>query len=100
MPYNWLRLALQPSKHKLVIKRLDKCFHELTNFLQSIRIKLSDLMAKLKQSKKYLIQQDPLMQPNDAVARADGIAQANDGSLYISDSEKGRLWRVMYTGKK
>ena len=42
----------------------------------------------------------PLMNPGDADTRPDGIAQASDGSLYISDSEKGRLWRVMYTGKK
>jgi hypothetical protein len=28
----------------------------------------------------------PLMNPNDAVARADGVAQAPDGSLYIGDS--------------
>jgi glucose/arabinose dehydrogenase len=43
---------------------------------------------------------DPLMSPNDAAARADGVAQAPDGSLYITDSQKGRIWRVMYTGKK
>jgi glucose/arabinose dehydrogenase len=39
---------------------------------------------------------DPLMNPNDAVARADGVAQAPDGSLYITDSQKGKIWRVMY----
>ena len=32
----------------------------------------------------------PLMNPNDAVARPDGVAQAPDGSLYIGDSQKGR----------
>ena len=42
---------------------------------------------------------DPLMQPNQAVARADGVAQAPDGSLYISDSQKGKIWRVIYKGK-
>ena len=36
------------------------------------------------------------MNPNDAVARADGVAQAPDGSLYITDSQKGKIWRVMY----
>ncbi len=41
----------------------------------------------------------PLMSPNDAVARPDGVAQAPDGSLYISESQKGKIWRVMYTGK-
>ena len=42
----------------------------------------------------------PLMNPNDAVARPDGIAQGPDGSLYISDSQKGRIWRVLYRGEK
>ena len=36
------------------------------------------------------------MNPNDAVARADGVAQAPDGSLYIADSQKGKIWRVIY----
>ena len=40
----------------------------------------------------------PLMQPNDAVARADGVAQAPDGSLYISESQHGKIWRVIYRG--
>ncbi len=41
----------------------------------------------------------PLMNPNDAVARADGVAQGPDGSLYITDSQKGRIWRVIYQSK-
>jgi len=40
-----------------------------------------------------------LMNPNDAVARADGVAMAPDGSLYICESQKGKIWRVIYTGK-
>jgi glucose/arabinose dehydrogenase len=39
------------------------------------------------------------MQQNDAAARADGVAQAPDGSLYIAESVKGKIWRVLYTGK-
>ena len=42
---------------------------------------------------------DPLMQPNDAVARPDGVEQAPDGSLFISDSQKGKIWRVIYRAK-
>ena len=34
--------------------------------------------------------------PNQAIARADGVAQAPDGSLFIADSNKGKIWRVMY----
>jgi len=28
--------------------------------------------------------------------RADGVAEAPDGSLFISESQKGRIWRVIY----
>jgi glucose/arabinose dehydrogenase len=36
--------------------------------------------------------------PNQATYRADGIAQGPDGSLYIAESQKGRVWRVVYKG--
>ena len=42
----------------------------------------------------------PNPQPNSAVARPDGVAQGPDGSLYISDSQKGKIWRVLYQGSK
>jgi glucose/arabinose dehydrogenase len=38
----------------------------------------------------------PLMNPDDALARADGVAQAPDGSLYICESQHGKIWRVIY----
>jgi glucose/arabinose dehydrogenase len=41
-----------------------------------------------------------LASPGDAKARPVGLAQGPDGSLYISDSVKGKVWRVMYTAKK
>ncbi|MEQ9270222.1 MAG: PQQ-dependent sugar dehydrogenase [Haliea sp.] len=37
--------------------------------------------------------------PDDAQHRPTGLAQGPDGSLYISDSNTGRIWRVFYTGK-
>jgi glucose/arabinose dehydrogenase len=37
----------------------------------------------------------PLANPNDAVARPGGLAQGPDGSLYITEDVKGRIWRVM-----
>src|SRR5579871_697121 len=40
-----------------------------------------------------------LKQPNDAMYRADGVGEGPDGSLYITDSQKGRIWRVFYRGK-
>lgn len=39
---------------------------------------------------------DELKNPRAAVARPDGVAQAPDGSLYITDSQKGKVWRVFY----
>ena len=42
---------------------------------------------------------DRLMQPGNAVARADGVAEGPDGSLFIADSQKGKVWRVLYTGR-
>jgi glucose/arabinose dehydrogenase len=36
--------------------------------------------------------------PGDAEYRPMGLAVGPDGSLYISDSQVGRIWRVVYTG--
>jgi glucose/arabinose dehydrogenase len=41
-----------------------------------------------------------LASPADAKHRPMGLAQGPDGSLYISDSVKGTVWRVVYTAKK
>lgn len=37
--------------------------------------------------------------PNDAKHRPMGLAEGPDGSLYITDSVKGKIWRVVFTGK-
>jgi glucose/arabinose dehydrogenase/cytochrome c553 len=37
--------------------------------------------------------------PGDARYRPVGVAAGPDGSLYITDSVKGRIWRVIYTGE-
>jgi mono/diheme cytochrome c family protein len=44
--------------------------------------------------------QDTLVNTADARHRPMGLSVGPDGSLYISDSKKGKIWRVMYTGDK
>ena len=36
----------------------------------------------------------------DAKYRPMGLAQGPDGSLYISESKKGKIWRVLFNGDK
>ncbi len=43
---------------------------------------------------------DTVKNTSDALYRPMGLAEGPDGSLYISDSNKGKIWRVMYTGEK
>jgi glucose/arabinose dehydrogenase len=40
--------------------------------------------------------QTPLMNPGQAAARPGGLAVGPDGSLYITEDAKGKIWRVMY----
>ena len=40
---------------------------------------------------------DVVEEPRDARYRPTGIAQGPDGSLYVADSQKGRIWRISYT---
>ncbi len=56
--------------------------------------------ANGKPSGKYEVFADgfagktPIMNPSEAVSRANGIAIGPDGSLYITESVKGKTWRV------
>ncbi|MFT3934496.1 MAG: PQQ-dependent sugar dehydrogenase [Chitinophagaceae bacterium] len=43
---------------------------------------------------------DTIVNTSDAKYRPIGLAVGPDGSLYVSDSEKGRVWRIMYRGDK
>ncbi len=38
--------------------------------------------------------------PGGARYRPVGLAEGPDGSIYISDDQRGRIWRVIYTGTK
>ena len=41
---------------------------------------------------------DQIMSPAEAAARPNGTAQGPDGSLYITESLRGKTWRVIYKG--
>lgn len=41
---------------------------------------------------------DTVVSTSDAAYRPMGLAEGPDGSLYLSDSEKGKIWRVMFKG--
>jgi glucose/arabinose dehydrogenase/mono/diheme cytochrome c family protein len=43
---------------------------------------------------------DTIVNSKDAIYRPMGIAMGPDGSLYISDDVKGKIWRVMFKGSK
>jgi mono/diheme cytochrome c family protein len=43
---------------------------------------------------------DTIVNTSDAAYRPMGIAMGPDGSLYLSESEKGKIWRVMFIGDK
>lgn len=43
---------------------------------------------------------DTIINTTDAHHRPMGLAEGPDGSLYISDSRKGKIWRVMFKGDK
>ena len=43
---------------------------------------------------------DTVVNTSDAVYRPMGIAIGPDGSLYLSESQKGKIWRVMFKGNK
>lgn len=45
-------------------------------------------------------QVDPIVNVSDAVYRPMGLAEGPDGSLYLGDTEKGKIWRVMFKGDK
>jgi len=42
---------------------------------------------------------DPVSSPGNAKHRPMGLAQGPDGSLYVSDSVEGTIWRISYDGK-
>ena len=43
---------------------------------------------------------DTIVNTTDAAGRPMGLAQGPDGSLYITESVKGKIWRIMYKGDK
>jgi len=47
----------------------------------------------------FSVQDHPFTNVNDARFRPCGVAVAPDGTLYLGDSESGRIWRIIYTGQ-
>jgi glucose/arabinose dehydrogenase/mono/diheme cytochrome c family protein len=43
---------------------------------------------------------DTIINTTDSQHRPMGLAEGPDGSLYISDSRKGKIWRIMFRGDK
>jgi glucose/arabinose dehydrogenase len=43
---------------------------------------------------------DTVVNTSDAVYRPMGLSTGPDGSIYISESNQGKIWRVMYKGDK
>jgi glucose/arabinose dehydrogenase/cytochrome c553 len=43
---------------------------------------------------------DTVVNTSDAAYRPMGLAEGPDGSLYISESNQGKIWRVMYKGDR
>ncbi|WP_420603993.1 PQQ-dependent sugar dehydrogenase [Flagellimonas sp.] len=43
---------------------------------------------------------DPLESVNDAIYRPMGIAFGPDGGMYISDSVKGKIWKISFSGDR
>jgi glucose/arabinose dehydrogenase/cytochrome c553 len=43
---------------------------------------------------------DTVVNTHDARYRPMGLAEGPDGSLYLSESNKGRIWRIMYKGDR
>jgi len=43
---------------------------------------------------------EPVSSPGDALYRPTGLAQGPDGSLYVTDDQSGRVWRIMYYGEQ
>jgi glucose/arabinose dehydrogenase/cytochrome c5 len=44
-------------------------------------------------------QVDEFTNTGDAMYRPGGLAVGPDGSLYVGDTEKGRIWRIIFTGE-
>jgi len=42
---------------------------------------------------------EPMKSPDLAVARPNGTYVGPDGTMYITESVKGKIWRVVYRGK-
>jgi len=42
----------------------------------------------------------PIPSAGDAIYRPMGLSEGPDGSIYISETQKGKIWRIMFKGNK
>jgi len=42
---------------------------------------------------------EPIESPNQAAHRPTGLALGPDGSIYVTDSVKGKIWKIVYEGE-
>jgi glucose/arabinose dehydrogenase/mono/diheme cytochrome c family protein len=87
---SWNRAPRSQAGYKVVFVPFDE---------QGMPVKGTDKFGKYETFADGFSGLEEFTAPRDARFRPGGVAQGPDGSLYITDTVKGRLWRVIYTGE-
>ena len=87
---SWNRAPRSQAGYKLAFVPFDD---------QGMPVKGADKFGKYETFADGFSGLEEFTAPRDARFRPGGVAQGPDGSLYITDTVKGRIWRVIYTGE-